>query len=262
MKRLFYVLSLGVLLSSCGTAKNILEQEIAFAKVYTATWMQRAAEYDALCYQAFNSARLYLDQSLATIEEDSKPLAIITDIDETILDNSPNAIYQGLKGELFNPDEWTRWVNRVDADTIPGALSFLLYAAEEGVEVFYITNRNENEREGTLNNLKRYGFPNADNQHLLLKGSTSNKDERREKVLQDYEVIIYMGDQLTDFPGYYKASEIERSKKASVDSKTFGVKYILLPNPNYGEWESALAGYKRLDAEKQAQLIKAKAKSY
>lgn len=224
--------------------------------------MQRSAEYDALCFQAFNSARVYLNQSLALEQEDAKPLAIVTDVDETILDNSPNAVHQGKKGELFEPSEWTNWVNRVEADTIPGALSFLQYAADNGVEVFYITNRSEHERQGTLLNLQKFGFPNADNEHLLLKGDTSNKDDRRAQVLSRYEVVIYMGDQLTDFPGYYKSSEGERNAQAQKDSHNFGGMYIVLPNPNYGEWESALSGYKRLDKKQQSELIKAKAKGY
>lgn len=262
MKKSILLLPLLLLLSSCGSQRSLSSNEMPFAKVYTAAWMQRSAEYDALCYQAFNSARLYLDQSLALEQEDAKPLAIVTDVDETILDNSPNAVHQGKKGELFDPAEWTKWVNRVEADTIPGALSFLQYAADNGVEIFYITNRNEQERKGTLLNLQKFGFPNADDAHLLLKGNTSNKDERRAKVMEQYEIVIYMGDQLTDFPGYYKASETDRNSIAQRDAASFGGMYIVLPNPNYGEWESALSGYQRLDKKQQSELIKKKAKGY
>lgn len=262
MKKSILLFPLLLLFTSCGSHRNVSSLEMPFAKVYTAAWMQRAAEYDALCYQAFNGARLYLDQSLSLMQEDSKPLAIVTDIDETILDNSPNAVHQGIRGELFDTKEWTRWVNRVEADTIPGALSFLQYAADNGVEIFYITNRNEQERQGTLLNLQKFGFPNADDAHLMLKSNTSNKDERRAKVMEEYEVVIYMGDQLTDFPGYYKASEEDRSALTQKDANTFGGMYIVLPNPNYGEWESALSGYKRLDKIQQAELIKKKAKTY
>ncbi len=262
MKKSILLFPLLLFLTSCGTQRGVSSHELPFAKVYTATWMQRSAEYEALCYQAFNSARLHLDQSLSLVQEDSKPLAIVTDIDETILDNTPNAVYQGERGELFDPSEWTKWVNRVEADTIPGALSFLQYAAGHGVKVFYITNRNEQERRGTLLNLQKFGFPNADDAHLLLKSGTSNKDERRAKVMEEYEIIIYMGDQLTDFPGYYKASEVDRSAMAQRDAGAFGGMYIVLPNPNYGEWESALSGYQRLDKKQQSELIKKKAKSY
>ena len=46
-----------------------------------------AAEYRALCYQAYNVAKMNLDQFLDG-EKYEKPLAIIAD-DETVLDNSP-----------------------------------------------------------------------------------------------------------------------------------------------------------------------------
>lgn len=251
-----------LLLCGCGTQKRVVESELPFAKIYTAAWMQRSAEYEALCYQAFNGARLYLDQALAMSQEGDKPLAIITDIDETILDNSPNAVHQGLKGELFDPAEWTEWCAMAVADTVPGAPAFLKYAASEGVEIFYITNRNFNEREGTLLNLQKYDFPFADNDHLLLKGDTSNKDLRREQVLRDFDVVIYMGDQLTDFPGYNALNEKQRSKVACDDMSNFGTIYIVLPNPNYGEWETALFEGRRLDPKAQVEVIKKRAKGY
>lgn len=262
MKRIHFIVPLMILLSACGVQKGNVESELPFAKVYTAIWMQRAAEYEALCYQAFNGAKLYLDQTLALAEEGGLPLAIVTDIDETVLDNSPNAVHQGLRGELFDSEEWTRWCAMAEADTIPGALSFLRYAAEEGVEIFYITNRNERERQGTLANLQKYDFPFADDDHLLLKSETSNKDARREQVLKEYDVIIYIGDQLTDFPGYYHASESQRSVKAREDKGQFGGMYILLPNPNYGEWETALFEGHRLTPQQQVDVIKREAKGY
>lgn len=262
MRKILYISSLFLLLASCASQRKIAPTELPFAKVYTATWMQRSAEYQALCYQAFNCAKLQLDQSLSLKQEDTKPLAIVTDIDETILDNSPNAVFQGLQGELFSPQEWTNWVNLVAADTIPGARSFLQYAADNGVEVFYITNRNEEEREGTLLNLKKFSFPFANDAHLLLKGNTSNKDERRSEVLSRFEVVMYIGDQLTDFPGYYKASEKDREQFTKRDAQQFGRAFIILPNPNYGEWEAALSGYQKLDTKQQVELIKERSKGY
>src|SRR5213595_1988076 len=59
-------------------------------------YMQKAAEYRALCYQAFNIARLQLDADLDKKNvkklpkaERKMPRAVIVDIDETVLDNSP-----------------------------------------------------------------------------------------------------------------------------------------------------------------------------
>jgi len=56
-------------------------------KVYAAVFQQRAAEYKALCIQAFNVATYQLDNILK--QPHKKPIAIVSDIDETFMDNSP-----------------------------------------------------------------------------------------------------------------------------------------------------------------------------
>ena len=54
-------------------------------KLFATVFQQKAAEYRALCFQAYNMARLRLDSYKAI---SSKPKAIVTDIDETLLDYS------------------------------------------------------------------------------------------------------------------------------------------------------------------------------
>src|SRR5947199_3055734 len=48
-------------------------------------WQQRSGEYKALCYQAFALAKLRLNEKIALHKNDGLPLAIVTDIDESIL---------------------------------------------------------------------------------------------------------------------------------------------------------------------------------
>src|SRR4051812_33137513 len=59
-------------------------------------YTQKSAEYRALAYQAFNTARVQLDADLDKKNlkklpkaERKMPRAIVVDIDETVLDNSP-----------------------------------------------------------------------------------------------------------------------------------------------------------------------------
>src|SRR6476660_3353341 len=54
-------------------------------KIYAAVFQQRAAEYSALCQQAYNLASWQIDAALKNPHD--KPLAIVSDIDETLLDN-------------------------------------------------------------------------------------------------------------------------------------------------------------------------------
>src|SRR5690554_3695750 len=136
-------------------------------------WQQRSSEYRALAYQAFNIAKMQLDDYLVNTDKNDKPLAIVTDIDETILDNSP---YSGKQIELqedYVPERWTEWVNEKKAKPIPGALEFFEYAKSRGVEVFYISNRTVDQEEATLENMRAVGFPYSDAANLLLAAETS-----------------------------------------------------------------------------------------
>ncbi|MAC91805.1 MAG: hypothetical protein CMO99_04560, partial [Woeseiaceae bacterium] len=47
--------------------------------LWAVAWKETSAEYGALCHQAFNLARLKVDQELNKKTKPEKPLAIITD---------------------------------------------------------------------------------------------------------------------------------------------------------------------------------------
>ena len=91
-------------------------------------WQQLSAEYKALCYQSFNYAKLSLDQYL-TSNNSKKPLAIITDIDETVMDNSPYSAKLILDDVNYSPTTWIAWGKLESAELVPGALEFFSYAA-------------------------------------------------------------------------------------------------------------------------------------
>lgn len=216
---------------------------VAGGKVWSSVFQQQAAEYDALCIQAFNLARLRLDETLQ--QSHSRPLAIITDIDETILDNSAYAVKQSLAGKDYELLSWQEWTALGIADTMPRALSFFKYAASRNVDVFYITNRDEKERAGTLSNLQKFGFPQANDSHLLLRSTTSGKEARRKKVAETHEVILLLGDNLSDFSALFdKRPTAERASNVQSLSGEFGKRFIILPNFNYGGWEESLFNMK------------------
>src|SRR5690606_10574997 len=211
-------------------------------KVYSAVWQQNAGEFQALCLQAYNVATKIVEEKSSV--QHFRPIAIVTDIDETILDNSPYAVTQAQKGKEFDSDTWLEWTSKGEAKAYPGAVEFFNYAASRNVTVFYISNRNENDKAGTLKNLQDLGFPFADEEHLLVMKETSNKEERRNEVAKKYEIFMFLGDNLTDFSeDFYHKSQPERNKTTQEFAKEFGSKFIVLPNSGYGDWESALPGY-------------------
>lgn len=226
-------------------------------KVYSALWQQNAAEFRALCYQAYNIATEIVKEKSSM--QHLRPIAIVTDIDETFLDNSPYAVTQALKGKEFDQQSWLDWTSKGEAAAFPGSVEFFNYAASRNVAVFYISNRNENDRPGTIKNLKNLGFPYADDDHVLLMKDTSNKEERRKQVLEQYEIFLLLGDNLSDFSEiFYHKSQAERNRLTDENAAEFGKRFIVLPNSGYGEWESFMPGYnsKLSPAQKDSVILK------
>jgi 5'-nucleotidase (lipoprotein e(P4) family) len=228
-------------------------------KLYTAMFQQRAAEYRALCFQSYNIARMSIEAYKSTSE---KPKAIITDIDETILDNSPYAVKQAYNGIEYTLESWYNWTDKSAADTMPGAASFLKYVASKGIQVFYVTNRMDRERESTLVNLKKFGLPNADPIHLYTRTDTSSKEARRLQIMERYDIVLLMGDNLADLSNMFdKKPEAQRAENVNLLASEFGKKFIVFPNANYGDWESALFKSNKTQQQKDS-VLKAVLKSY
>jgi 5'-nucleotidase (lipoprotein e(P4) family) len=219
-----------------------LENLALNGKIYSAVFQQRAAEYKALCQQAFNVASYQLD--LALKQSHTKPLAIVTDIDETFLDNSPYAVAMAKKGDVYSDDTWVDWTSKASAEPLMGSQAFFNEAASKGVEVFYISNRGLRDKPGTVANLQQLGYPFADDAHIILRDKTSSKEERRHKVSERFEIVMLLGDNLSDFSAAFdKKNETERLQGVKDNAAVFGKKFIVLPNTGYGDWESALFNY-------------------
>lgn len=205
-------------------------------------YQQTAAEYRALCYQAFNAAKYRLDQSSKMMGM-MKKQAIVVDIDETVLDNSPYEANTILKNWIY-PEGWEEWINKADAKPVPGSLEFLKYAETKGVETYYISNRKESQRAKTLKNLITAGFPFATDDHLFLKEKDSSKKLRRDKVSENRFVVLLIGDNLNDFTEVFEHKSIpERFELTDSLKSEFGNRFIVLPNAMYGDWEGALYNY-------------------
>lgn len=229
-------------------------------KLFATIFQQKAAEYRALCFQAYNIARLRLDNYKPY---STRPKAIVTDIDETLLDNSPYEAHQVLQGKDYDPVSWNEWTGLGAADTMPGSASFLKYAASRGVTIFYITNRDEKERAGTLKNLKFFSLPNADSMHLMTRQSTSSKEARRLAVSATHEIVMLLGDNLADFSILFdKRTVDERLRNTDFSATDFGNRFIVLPNTTYGDWEPAMYKYNKYTLAQKDSVMKAILKTY
>jgi len=212
--------------------------------VMATDWFQKSAEMRACYYQAYNLAKFTLKEHYEHYQG-KKPTAVVLDIDETILDNSPFEVHLIKTGGSYSGKSWKKWTDQMAAKALPGALDFTLFAKKTGVEVIYISNRKSVEMSSTLKNLQALGFPNADSAFVLLKGpkESGDKTSRREQVSTNYEVLLYIGDNLTDYDQNFANRGNNLGFKLVDEFKDdFGDKFIMLPNPMYGEWEGAIYG--------------------
>lgn len=256
-KTIAVVLLLGAL--SCKTPQPAVSQanigniELN-GKLYAALFQQRAAEYSALCQQAYNIAQMQIDVALK--QSHTKPLAIVTDIDETLLDNSPYAVAMAQKGQSYEQSSWLDWTSRADAQPMFGSQKFYNEAATKGIEIFYITNRSVKDKPGTVANLKKFGFPYADDAHVIVRETISSKEPRRQKVAETHDIVLLLGDNLSDFSAAFdKKDETGRQQGVTENAALFGKKFIILPNSGYGDWESAIFDYDYKKTQRQKDSI-------
>ncbi len=219
-------------------------------------WTQNSVEYKANAYALYQLAMLRLDQALAdnswtaaleqTGDYQSKPPAVILDIDETVLDNSPYQAWIVEKDKYYSSKTWGPFVESQTSRAIPGSLAFTKYAKSKGVKVIYVSNRKAPGEDATRANLKKFGYPvDEDTDVVLLRGEkdewkSSNKTPRREHVVANYRVVLQLGDNLGDFTDEnVKGSPSERLATFEKHQAMWGKQWIMFANPTYGSWEGA-----------------------
>lgn len=257
------LLIINLLCANVLLAQNMQAQHTAAPnKLLPVLWHQHAAEYRALCYQAFNLAEMRL--ASIKVKKHKRPLAIITDIDETALDNSYSEAQSIKTNAEYNPANWKNWTSKAAATPLPGAVAFFQKAKQMGFHVFYISNRDTSEVGTTLKNLQAYQFPDATAEHLLFLSNESSKEARRQKVAEQYDIVMLLGDNLNDFAKVFEKKNIaDRFAETDAVQAEWGKKFIVLPNAIYGEWENALIQYKRgLNNAQKDSAYKAQLKGY
>lgn len=247
-------------------------------------WFQTSVERDLVYRAIYRAAAAQLPAALAdkrwdALQKEDRgndprklPPAIIVDVDETVLDNSPSSVRQIREQRGFDDANWNLWVNERKAKALPGAAEFLNAAAKRGVTIFYISNRTADQAQATIDNLRSAGFPIKDASQFLGLGTVvegceqegSEKSCRRQLVGRGYRVLMQFGDQVGDFVQILANTPEGRRAAIAPYADWIGQRWWALPNPLYGSWEPALfnnawsqpAGERR--AQKEAALDDAK----
>jgi 5'-nucleotidase (lipoprotein e(P4) family) len=130
-------------------------------------YQQKAAEYRALCLQAYNLAKRKVDEAVRNNELNKSiyPLAVVTDLDETALNNSANEVQSYLNDSSYSPKQFIRWCKLGKARSVPGSIPFFRYVDSirdrhgKKIDIFYVSNRDSAETlDATVGNMTNWVF--------------------------------------------------------------------------------------------------------
>jgi len=197
-----------------------------------------SAEHRALFLQVFRTATANVEAAAATREDGT--WTVVTDADQTILDNSLYQIERERQGLGFTRESWHAWTKRREAVPLPGARGFLARVRSLGGRIAVVTNRRESECPDTEAVFRAHDLA-FDVMLCRPDDGPSDKNPRFEAVaagttpagLPPLEIVAILGDNIRDFPGRSQALH-EKGDEAFAD---FGRRSFVLPNPMYGSWE-------------------------
>jgi len=230
-------------------------------------WVQTSVEYIATTTGIYAAATAALQQSFDVEIDAPGQMAVVLDLDETIFNNSRYKAHELQVKSREQITSWDQWAALRNATAVPGAVEFIRASQELGVNVRIITNRrcakrpNDldscPQREDVLANLRHIGVEIND-YALLMKGdkppdrcmgllsdaekeagtwSTSDKTSRHECIGHDYDIVMMLGDQLSDFVGDSGSLTLaSRDALQSQHQDKWGKTWFMIPNPTYGAW--------------------------
>jgi len=186
-------------------------------KKEVATYAESEA-YQRDLASSVSSAKLFLERRATS----GKPnLAVVFDIDETVLSNLP---HMKSADWGYQPGRWDEWVAEADAPAITPARDIYASAMALGYKVVFLSGRTEFTRSATALNLRRQGMGKYDRLILRPAPKTRFPSEpavdfktrvRKNLTGEGYTIVASFGDQDSDLKGGYA----ERTYK--------------LPNPFY-----------------------------
>ena len=177
--------------------------------------------------------------------ESWKPLAVVFDVDETVILNQGYEYWTTVTGNSFSKESWEKW-ERTGASYIrpvPGAVTGIRRLREAGITPVFNTNR-EFSPEGAARAIAAAGLGEAVHRDtLFLRGddgvNSGDKDGRRALISERYCVVALAGDNLGDFADVFNddaRTPLERRELAARGdlAQLWGNGWFVLPNPVYG----------------------------
>ncbi|GHF35065.1 hypothetical protein GCM10010218_15300 [Streptomyces mashuensis] len=161
-------------------------------------------------------AKAQLEKAVRNHKGKAKP-AIVLDVDDTTLLTYNYELQQGFH---FTPESQDAYLKSTDMAPVFGMPQLVNWAQSKGITVFFVTGRDEHQRDWSVRNLKNAGYkPAADTEHFFLKnkknppaylpcGATCTTVEyksgtRKHIESKGYDIVANFGDQYSDLQGGY-----------------------------------------------------------
>ena len=203
MKKIWIILLSLVFVAITSYAKEPENLFVAKARVIK---YHDSGEYNADIAAVAVKAKAYLQERIAANKNNAKKLAIVFDIDETLLSEYDHWKKLGFGGQGKDFKDAT---DAADGKVIAPMLDLYNFAKNNNVAVFVITGRTESDRDATIKNLNADGYRNWDGLFFRTEDYFKNnksiipfKSSVRKKIVADgYDVVFSIGDQYSDSKG-------------------------------------------------------------
>ncbi|HUO88446.1 MAG TPA: HAD family acid phosphatase [Rhizomicrobium sp.] len=208
----------------------------------TTRWQRDSLEYCRLAVGIYDNALAAVRRIARSNRRGS--WIVIMDADETVLDNSLFERERDACGGKVEDAQWESWVAARLAPDVPGAAAFTNAVHRLGGYVAIVTNRLAKDDAVTQDTLRKAGIW-FDYEIGAPDSGHTDKTARWQGVKAALaarfggrpRAVMWVGDQITDFPILDADGRIVRAMNQHDDGKGVGERFFLLPNPMYGNWQ-------------------------
>jgi acid phosphatase len=193
-----------VALAGCASTPRTKEPlNLSVAKARVTAYID-SGDYERDLAAAAGTARVFIE-ARAAAKRPGERLAVVLDIDETVLSNLPV-----MRAEDFgyNPVEWELWTDKADAPALAAMRDLYRAARAQGVAVLFLTGRKDpRERASTELNLRREGLGDYEALRMTkpeeegTKAAVRKAAARAAWAAQGWTIIATIGDQESDLTG-------------------------------------------------------------
>ena len=164
--------------------------------------------FAAACNDGHKAVDRALEENKNKSGAEKASLAIVSDLDETLLDNRP--FFETIKGQNEDQIDWgafENWQKTCQSQPLKPTKELLEYARSRGVAIFFVTGRMERLRRVTIENLLKHGIA-YDGLYMRANGNEQNASSMKSayrKQIEDmgFKIVVNIGDQYSDLAGGY-----------------------------------------------------------